>query len=219
MLTWRACHTERVSVTWLCWMLLLLLQKNADDCHVTRRSGSRGTSVLLAGKYVHITAAVRAFRWVSHASLAHSTWVEWQRGWSTRVLEPRQCIFSTAADRLGFALYYLAPGHLQTGTNSVINSPVLYPPLLCPRPMVEGLKWCCDPSVHPSVCIPVCLSCFLILSPFARWRYACIVISIAFSWGQHGRLCLYPNAISRGILLHCMVLVIMSVWDCSTEYK
>ena len=96
-------------------MRVLLLQEHIDGCHVTWRSCSWSTSVLLPGKYIHITAAVWAFSGVSYATLAYSTWVERQGRWSASVLESWQCIFSIAAHGLGFALHHLASGHFKTG--------------------------------------------------------------------------------------------------------
>jgi len=80
---------------------------------------------------------------------------------------------------------------------------------LCPRPMVAGIKRCCDPSVCPSV--PFYDSVL-----FARWRYASVAVSNAFEWGQHGRLCPHPNAISGGISLR---RAIPSTSDMDTRTK
>ena len=104
----------------------LLLQKHTVDCYVTWSSCSWSTSLLLAGKYIHIITAVWAFSWVSYATLAYSTWVEGQGWWSTCLLEPWQCIFSAAADRFGFALYYIASGHISTGINRLWQLPSIW---------------------------------------------------------------------------------------------
>jgi len=52
-------------------------------------------------------------------------------------------------------------------------------------------------SVCPSVRLSVT---FFDSVPFARRRFACVAASDAFDRGQHGRLCLRPNAVSRGSL-------------------